>query len=448
MNTGKHGWSGRVLYYLCASAFICGSLLGCASSKKQHEAPPTVVDKQPMSVDEAMRLIDRRADWTEFPPINIPRHPAEKFLKDVTIVVDPGHGGADGGNTSTQPAGYKAGRGGEKEAHINLRVGLLLERLLKDAGANVILTRHGDDTLSLRERAEIANNAKKVDGSTGADLFVSIHHNAGSRGSNYPSVWYHGAVDDNEVDLDVARYLALELGKMTRTQVAKTSPVFSSHLMYNTGFGVLRACHVPAVLLECSFFSDPDEEQRLKDAGYNLREAYAVYVGLCEWAYSGRPTQSTPVVTRTGSAAVIRTTLDDGLPQGWWGADRGRIVRSTVQAALDGKVLAIEFDPATRALTADLPPGALDDGKPHVLTIHHANMMKNHNWPQRYEIAVAADGPGVRVTPLPASRPPRTWQPAASTSKPTTGATTRRWGRGRGRTAATLPASSPSAGDR
>jgi N-acetylmuramoyl-L-alanine amidase len=400
--------------YLRSSAFICGFILlltGC-SPKKPVEKPQVAVEEpQPMTVPEAMTLIDRRDEWTTLPAINVPRHPAEKFLKDLTIVIDPGHGGTDGGNTSTKPAGYKAGGGGEKEAHINLRVALLLERLLKDAECDVVMTRHGDDTISLRARAEVANNAKRRrDGATGADLFVSIHHNAGSRGSNYTSVWYHGSVDDNEPDMDVARFIALELGRAMRTQVAKTSPIFSSQLMYEGGFGVLRQCDVPAVLLECSFFSDREEEKRLIDAGYNLRQAYAIYVGLCEWAYCGRPTQSTPTLAINGETVTLSTTLDEGLPS-WWGSDRNRILKSSVTVTLDGQRTPHEFDELSRGLKVTLPASVLKGE--HDVVVHHENFLKNHNWPQRY----ALDDGKIRV--LPSLRPSR--QPARRPStKPAT----------------------------
>src|SRR4051812_34769757 len=237
---GSENVKRQILFYLRSSAFICGFILficGCRSTGKPDkpvtiEPPPPQPVSVSMSVADAMKLIDAREDWTKRPPINVPRHPAEKFLKDLTIVIDPGHGGEDGGDTSTQPGGYKTWRGGEKEAHIKPCVALLLERLLKEAGCDVVMTRHGDDTIGLRARADVANNVKRRrDGGVGADLFVSIHHNAGAKGSNYTSVWYHGSVDDNEPDLDVARYLALELGRAQRTQVAKTSPIFSSQLM-------------------------------------------------------------------------------------------------------------------------------------------------------------------------------------------------------------------------
>lgn len=402
--------------YLRVSAFICGSivvLVGCApKSKTASTHPVTVEARQPMSLDEAMRLIEARESWAAHPGINVPRHPAERFLKGMTICVDPGHGGTDGGQTSTRPAGYKAGPAGEKEAFMNLRVGLLLERLLADAGANVVMTRRGDDTVSLRRRAEIANDATRADGSGGADVFVSIHHNAGGGPTNnYTSVWYHGPVDDNEPDLDVARYIALELGRAIRTQVAKTSPIFSSQLMYDSGFGVLRWCDVPGVLVECSFFSAPDEEQRLRDSGYNLREAYAIYVALCEWAYAGRPTQTVPAVVSQDDAARLTTTLDEGLPP-WWGADRSRILSSSVRVTFDGRPIPHEFDPLSRKVTASLPINAMRGE--HVVTVHHMNMLKNSNWPQRYLIR---DG---KASPLGARRPTR--QPA-SRPKPLPAAT-------------------------
>ena len=384
------------------------AVVGCAHQNlPKPPAPVTAANAEPMSVDQAMQLIDARDDWRTFPPINVPRNPQEVALKDLTIVIDPGHGGQDGGATSTQRAGYKAGPTGEREAFMNLRVALLLERLLKDAGADVIMTRHGDDTIGLTERAQIANRSKRRrDGGTGADVFVSIHHNtADNRTSNYPSVWYHGEVDDNEPDMDVARYLSLELGKAMRTQNGKTSPILSSQLMYGSGFGVLRACNVPAVLCECSFYTDPAEEQRLRDGGYNLREAYAIYTGLCEWAYCGRPTQSTPTLTPTSDGLRLTTTLDEGIPQ-WWGSDRNRIVSSSVRVTIDGHVIPSEFEPLGRTLTANLPSSALSTtGAQHVLTIHHANLLGNHNWPQRYEIT-SSDGK-TSVKDLPPRRPSR-----------------------------------------
>jgi N-acetylmuramoyl-L-alanine amidase len=391
-----------------------------------------------MPLERAMELIDGRDAWTAFPAINVPRHPAEKHLKGLTIVLDPGHGGEDGGDNSTKPPGYKAGPTGAKEAHMNLRVGLLLRRLLVDAGANVIMTREGDDTIGLRERAAVANRAVRPDGGVGADLFVSIHHNAAGSGANYTSVWYHGTVDHNEVELDVAEPIAHALGREMRTDVAKTSPVLSSHLMYPTGFGVLRACEVPAILIECSFYTNPDEERRLLDAGYNLREAYGIYVGLCEWAYGGRPTQAITATRADDEHALVTAKLDEGLP-GWWGSDRPRIVSSTIAVLADGVRVPFEYDERTQELRATVPldhfrAGTNDllrsdesatqaaeasDLRTCVLEVHHANMFKHHNWPQRYQLTLSPDSTDLVVQPLGAIRDAyRT--PATAPAPPTT----------------------------
>jgi N-acetylmuramoyl-L-alanine amidase len=351
----------------------------------------------PTTVEDAMKLIDARAEWTDLPPINIPRHPAEKYLRDWIIVIDPGHGGTNGGDAATRPS--NRGPTGVKEAHMCLRVSLLLRKLLADAGAIVVLTRDADASLSLEERAAVANNIRRPDGGKGADLFISIHHNTGGSKSNYSSIWYHGTVDNNEVEVDVAKYIGNAMGAEIRTDVGKTSTIFSSHLMYPNGFGVLKACHVPAILCECSFYSNPAEEQRLRDAGYNLREAYSIYRGLCEYAYGGRPTQSLPVATADSSNVKLTTTLSEGLPS-WWGSDRPRILSSTVDVRVDGKRVPCEFDPQTKQLTATFPLA----GKSAAVEVHHQNMFKHSNWPQRYAVKRGAGSEKLTVEQLPPVR--------------------------------------------
>jgi N-acetylmuramoyl-L-alanine amidase len=395
---------------LCVTACVSGSLLFAAGGCARRPAPPLAA-AAPMPLEDAMRLIDSRAAWGQHPPINIPRHPAEKYLQGWTIVLDPGHGGEDGGALDPRPD-YKRGPTGVREADMNLRVALLLQRLLQDAGVNVIMTRVGDETVSLRQRAEFANTARRADGSVGADLFISLHHNAVNKPeTNYTSVWYHGPVDVAEPELDVAKYIAHHLGSQLRTDVARTSPILDDKLMYRTGFGVLRMCNVPAVLLESSFFTHPEEEQRLRDAGYNLREAYAIYLGLAEYAYGGRPTQSLPELRVDGSTVTLLTTLDPGLPP-WWGADRNRIVQSTVAIAVNGRSAALQFDPATRRLSASIGAEDLPATSGGVITIHHANLFKHHNYPQRFRIEVSPGGE-VRLEPLGPERAGVEFVPAA-----------------------------------
>ena len=412
------------LFVLCVSVAL--SATACQSPKAPPRSPSAA---EPMSLDAAMALIDARDDWGKHPPINIPRHPAEKHLAGMTIVLDPGHGASDGIPYEKDPT-YKRGPTGVREDDINLRVGLLLARLLRDAGANVILTRDADVQLGLRERAQVTNTAPRPDGGAGADLFISIHHNAvNNPNANYSSVWYHGEVDDAEVALDIGRYIAHRLGAALRTDVARTSPLLSDQLMYGGGFGVLRACEVPGILLESSFFSHPAEEQRLRDAGYNLREAYAIYEGLCEYAYGGRPTQTVQLdrdagisATEEGLVAVLVFDLDDGLPD-WWGKDRNRILTGSIQAREEsGKALipVLQADAPNRrrvVVPVALSPAAGGGSVEQVVEFRFQNMFKHHNHPQRYRVRATplTDGQWVgEVTALPVRQAsPPTTRPAS-----------------------------------
>lgn len=403
-----------ILSVLACSAF---ALAGCTNdpAPQTAETPPphpaahladvTVPGWAPADLDTAMAYLDDRGAWEDHGRVlEVPRHPAEKYLENWVIVLDPGHGGM------ADVAGYKRGPTGVREAEMNLRVAFLLRKLLTDAGAHVILTREGEtseaanDTLDdthLR-RANIANFAERPDGGVGADLFISLHHNAASGpGANYTSVWFHGEADWAEPSLDPALYVGHQLGAELRSfDVGRTGILMSDQQMYANGFAVLRHARVPAFLTESSFFTNPDEEQRLRDAMYNLREAYAIYLGLVEYAYGGRPTQSVPEVETVGSSTRITTTLDDGLPE-WWGHDRQRILSSSIALFVDGVQVLAEYDPESKQLTASLPIDLVGQN-PVTISIHHANLYKHHNWPQRYTVAWDEDG---RATVEPTRQP-------------------------------------------
>ncbi len=390
---------------------FCGVLLvsGCVSSKPgvveptQEQLMSGVWNQPPvggytLTFEEVMlRLREGREAWGDRPALDLPRHPAEKYLKGWVIVLDPGHGGK-----GLEVPTWKAGPTGQREAVMNLRVALMLREMLVQAGATVGLTRetefndiaddrigdydHGADKArnTLELRAEFANNFPRPDGGKGADLFISLHHNASSSPTtNWGSVWFHGPVGDAEVELDAAKAIAHHLAlSMRQEETGKTSPMMNDKQMYAGGFGVLRQSRVPAILTEASFFSHLEEEQRLADPGYLVREAYGLYVALCELAYGGRPTQSLPVVSVSGGRATVTTTLGDGLP-GWWGSDLGRVLPGSVSVEVNGERVPSSFDPKAGTVTAEFDP---DPAGPMVIALRHQNFFKHSNWPQRYRL--------------------------------------------------------------
>jgi len=197
-------------------------------------------------------------------------------LRGKIICIDPGHGGT----ASTDH--YRVGRGGEREEWINLRVAQLLKKKLEEKGAEVIMTRTGDTFIPLSDRAKIAVTNK-------ADVFISIHHNATADTSvNFPIIYFHGAASENLAGVALGKDVALALQKYFYKKKIPESLNSDYTIFPENGAAVLRDTYgIPAVLAEASFFTNPSEEERLKQEAYNSKEADAYLMAL--ETFFGRP---------------------------------------------------------------------------------------------------------------------------------------------------------------
>lgn len=113
-----------------------------------------------------------------------------------TVVIDPGHGGRDGGCTDPTET--------RKEKDDNLRLSLLVRDYLNTyPGVRLIMTREDDTFISLSERCRIANDAD-------ADLFISLHRNAADNASGV-EIWVVSDAaaqnNDNSMDYRLAGYI-------------------------------------------------------------------------------------------------------------------------------------------------------------------------------------------------------------------------------------------------
>ena len=185
-------------------------------------------------------------------------------LKGKVICLDPGHGG-----TAATDA-YRVGLGGEREEWINLRVALELKKLLEAKGARVIMTRTEDVDVPLAARARLAREQK-------AQLFLSLHHNAtADRSANFPILYYHGHASANAGSVALGRCLARRLRQGLFSSSTPVTLCSDFVLFPNAGCAVLRETYgIAGILGEASFFSNPEEEQRLKQPAYNRKEAEA-----------------------------------------------------------------------------------------------------------------------------------------------------------------------------
>ena len=217
----------------------------------------------------------------------------------VTIVVDAGHGGEDPG---------ARGRRGSREKNVTLTIARKLKSII-DAEPNMraVLTRDGDYFIPLQVRVQKARRVQ-------ADLFVSVHADAfiksHARGSSVFALSERGATStaakwlakrENDADLiggvnlDVKdRYLAMTLADLSLTAQINDSlklgkavlaelggvNALHKHAVEQAGFAVLRAPDVPSILVETAFISNPDEERRLNDEGYQEKMAQAIFKGI------------------------------------------------------------------------------------------------------------------------------------------------------------------------
>ena len=194
----------------------------------------------------------------------------KNVLQNKVICIDPGHGGTAGVDS------FRVGKNGEREEWINLRVSLILAKKLEQEGAKVLLTRTKDVQVPLIERAKLAKN-------NNADVFISVHHNGVPNDTivNFPTVYFHAYASKNQASVQLAKILGKYLNEYLFNNKAPLA-IVSDHMIYpDGGTTVLRNTYgIPAVIGEASYFTNPEEEQKLKDSTYNEKEADAYVKAL------------------------------------------------------------------------------------------------------------------------------------------------------------------------
>lgn len=186
----------------------------------------------------------------------------------LTIVLDPGHGGADGG---------AVGIGGVLEKDLNLDIALMLRDMLVFKGYNVVMTRV-DDSMYYDENSSLSKKAqdtfRRVDITKQYEncIFVSIHMNkfASERYSGL-QVYYSANVEGGKELAQNIQSFAKELLQSDNNRKIKkaTSTIY-----------VLDKAVVPAVLVECGFLSNAAETEKLCDKEYRRDLATMLYMAI------------------------------------------------------------------------------------------------------------------------------------------------------------------------
>lgn len=178
-------------------------------------------------------------------------------VKGLRFAVDAGHGGDETGGIS--PTGIN-------EKDVNLAYAGFLVELLRQAGAEVVMTRTEDRTMTLRERVEIARQ-------TDAQIFLWLHNNSVGPGSDAAAArgtsTYFTVPQNQELAWTVYPHL-LRLG------LSSFGRIFNSYY-------VTRTTDMLVLLVEGAFLSSPDDEQLLANDEFLRRLAKAIFAGVEEF---------------------------------------------------------------------------------------------------------------------------------------------------------------------
>ncbi|MCA1042184.1 N-acetylmuramoyl-L-alanine amidase CwlD [Bacillus infantis] len=186
------------------------------------------------------------------------------------ILLDPGHGGPDGG----------AGDSNALEKDIALNVSLKVRDYLQEQGALVIMTREDDRDLApegtkgySRRKVEDLKQRLKMINESEADFFLSIHLNS------IPSARWSGAqtfyAPQIKENAAAAKFIQDELRRNLENTERRAKPI--SHVY------ILKYAKKPGALVEIGFLSNPGEKARLKTDDYQEKVAASIYNGVLRY---------------------------------------------------------------------------------------------------------------------------------------------------------------------
>ena len=187
----------------------------------------------------------------------------DKPLKDLTIMVDAGHGGSD-----TGALGFLSTKG-KNEKDLNLEIALALKTKLIALGANVVMMRETDITVESLERMTEYNDVNP-------DFLVSVHHNSLIDGYASDLAFVRGVLPlyCNEA----GRLLAKSVGHTIATELNRYERATNYQMLF-----MLRSHKFPSALFEMAFITNPDEYEFANSAAGVQRSADAIAKGIVTW---------------------------------------------------------------------------------------------------------------------------------------------------------------------
>lgn len=331
-------------------------LMGCAARRSPYDDLYASLKEDP-----------KAHDWTT--------------LEGRRIVIDPGHGGEFDGAVGTDSL---------TEADVNLGVSLYLWGLLKEAGADVYLTRTTNrDFLpegSTELRDDLEGRVEKADGYD-PEVFISIHHNSNlslNRDINKVEIYYRS--DDPGASLELAQDI--------RRHLARNLGIEETEIKPGNYFVLRRSKAGAAVLGEASYLSHPHVEKKLEISDKQKLEAEAYFLGLISYFSRGVPVleRAVPMTDSLNApgALAFEAHQAGGVP----------LDPASAKIFIGDREITVPYDPETGILGYSMDPG-MQNGeyviRGSIRSVRGATAMSR-------PFSLVLDRPAAFILPLPASR--------------------------------------------
>lgn len=201
-----------------------------------------------------------------------------------SILLDPGHGGIDGGAVGVNHI---------VEKDINLSICLIMRDLFQVSGFDVVMTRETDVSIHdegitgvRKQKTSDLRNRLAIVGKHSNAVFISLHQNKYESGKSRGAQVFYGpkSTQSQKLAQIIQENFVEDLQPDNKRQIKEAGK--NLYLMYHA--------ECPSVLVECGFLSNNEDARQLIDPEYQAKVAFTVYRSVMEYLELDTPAVGEP----------------------------------------------------------------------------------------------------------------------------------------------------------
>ena len=208
--------------------------------------------------------------------------------KQITVVIDAGHGGSDDGARSVN---------GSLEKNINLSIAKEIAALNSNKNITILLSRSDDNSISVKDRVEFAKTNK-------ANLFISIHVNAVDK--NDPGKEGFSVLIDKENSSGNKLLASALIEELQKSYTTENTIAVREHNVY-----VIDKNICPAAIVECGYLTNPADEAFITKPENQEKIAKDILNAIAKYASNINNNEVNAAEIKAETNAVLSDTLPE-----------------------------------------------------------------------------------------------------------------------------------------